>query len=220
MAEFLSRPLGMLERIFRFRGAKKSISQLDLENPASLVVDLSRYAQSGHGQYQGLYRYTGTVSNAGAATAQATIGTAQILIDLGLMESGAPAGPGAGGPLQEYWVWLMEVGVRVSNSGTCGNGTIGIGGSATAPYRVLGTGAETDQYLRYLTGTSLASTATGAGTVNVFMQSTYVPGGEIPRLLYPGDTLTFRFTSTGACDYYWGAWLWVGPGGSGPPGFA
>jgi len=221
MPRFLNPVLGAIDRLFRIDGAVKTVSRIDLENPIQPVLDVSRYAERGLGQYLGLVRYDGSHVH-GAANAQKSVVNiaANILQPLGFIPAGGPSGPGQPSPDSDFWVWLMGTAMRTSSAANFSWGAIARESQSAAVYPVLGTAGDQAESLFQWSKVSEQAGYTGVGTVYPVMPDTYNQLRIYPVPLYPGDVLAIRSTTTGAATITWAMYLWIGRAGTGPPGFA
>ena len=222
MARFLNRPLGALDRIFKFEGAQKTSSLMDLENPIQMVLDVSRFAQEGIGPYQGIVRYDGLHTH-GAANQQVSVVNivADLLNPLGYVPDAGASGPGQHGADTDFAVYLMAVAIRAGATGILSWASVARQSPQTPPYPVLGTPAvQAEALVQYKTADTQPG-YTGIGNTYPLMPSnSYFPLRFPPIRLFPSDVVSVQSTTTASGTITYGLTFWVGRAGTGPPGFA
>ena len=219
MGQFQRSCLQVLDRIYRFTGAVKSSSVLDLQAPIQLVHDTSREAElEGYGIDRGLsVMATWGVNHAGASTER------YVIDPYFAVAATYPIDPNIDLKPDEFDLWLLSFAV-VSSAATQPATRFDFGyviNGDLPPYSSQSVPAV------FFHGHAGASDVTYisnyAGTGNV-----YVLGEDLTVVQPPKASLPFRFphrgrvgivsVSTGACDVFVNCLLWVGPRGCTPPG--
>jgi len=221
MADFRARALGVLDRIYKFTAAKSFTTQLDLNAPIQLVHDVSRESELGSGE--GIDRGYAVMASWGVNHAGAS--TQRYVIDpyFSIINGATPLDPNITITAEQIDAWLISFAVVTSAApqpatrfdfGYVLNGDLPPYSSESSPVVFFHglAGAANVTYLPNYAGTG----------------SVYVLGEDLTVVQPPKATLPFRFphkgrvgivsVSTGACDVFVHALLWIGAKGTAPPG--
>lgn len=209
MAEFLKKPLGLLDRIYGFVGGLRGTNRVDLASEITLVHDVSRGAERiGYGREDGWARLMIRHAHGGANAQRST----QLLSVLPtLIER----------PASEVAIWLMNVsGWATTNAISLVTSSVRIP-QGTLPQ--TGTGvASYDQYIPvFNVRTVNAFTYDGTNDYYLFEQDKdYDIGPPLPLYCPQGAELNLRTVSTAAWGPQVDYLFWIGAKGATPPGVA
>lgn len=197
MTSFTARPLGVLDRIYRFVGGLRGNSDLDLLSPIQLVHDVARQSELGSGD---LWVLSATQVHVGAGSITSTV------------DPWAPVAPVNGylaADDEDIWVYRCD-GVLRAGAG------VNIGGAIVQVIhtsQIRGNDVSTVPRTLVWVGSS-GSTQNGNTTTQ-----TVSPDGP-PVRMRKGDVLWLTSTETGGVGitYEMNVMVWKGPRGTTPPG--
>lgn len=214
---FNARPWGVLDRIYRFVGGISPTRAISVEQPVTLVHDLSREAErgSGYGEWEGFWVFGGTNAHAGASTLVSVYWPTQAAAAL------------LGISATEIGVWLKAVSqfCPTVDAANWSSSQVAMGyqarispgapyGPAGAPYRLL-------QWSQAAQVTAVGDAAGGSTVSIAAQQMALSPPWQEPSIYVPQDSaITFRSISTGVVNITCNLLCWVGPRGASPPGMA
>ena len=210
MADFNSRAILVLDRIYRFVGGKTLGRLFDTETPITPVHDVSREAEigAGFGQSLGYWNWNRFRAAAGAETYRYAD---DIKTQLTWYSNPDPA---------NTWTWLLHAGFNISAatltrcSAVLWQPAFGgvLPGTPGTPYW-----ASLGVYFANDVGGCTDQAGTG-GTFEGQTTTNIEAARQYPIPVFDGATLSLEVTVGGACSWNFSALMWTGPKGVLPPG--
>lgn len=203
MPQFLKRPLGLIDRLFRVDGAQPAPTQLSTELPIQPVLDVSRMAELGRpdGGAFGLFIQGVDLAHAGADTQEGSYDPYAVTDSLY--------------PNEDVWCWLLGMWAAASASALTA-------ASQSLAYAPLANSIpRRDRLLWYSNAVvSLSDQGVAPATLPVaYIPSATSPRDAMPVAVPPGSVIRVIAISSGAIatERFEGL-FWAGPLGARPPG--
>lgn len=213
MTDFNARPLGVLERIYRFVGGlPDNIRSVELGLPIQRVHDVSREVELGSGfdRAEGWYLLRQRIVHSGATTERVT---------LNLYDFISPFEPFRA---DQYTAWVMDVSFYHLLPGTISFISVALTLPDTYPGATAGPFAANPSNTRLIffgnKTVQISNDAAVGDSIAVIPDNTNPQHILFPIHTTSGSILLFRETSTEAMEGYTTILLWVGALGVTPPG--
>lgn len=204
MAEFIRKPLQLLDNIYRFVGGLKGTPFVNLNSDIQLVHDVSRQAEkAGLGGYYGFAQWQDDL-NVNGNLEEELLRTTEVLPLLDQADSEA-----------DYELWILGGSVWVSNTDLADFTDVAFyfGTTTSTKYaRQFGT-AGSQYHLLHFSDALYEMANTGGTEIH---GTAFVPPQPVRTL--PNGFLAHHGSSTAACLMHFTWDLWIGPAGASPPG--